>query len=213
MLTLQHLPMSEFVQSELLKALQPRQATPNLTLTTIPIEPNKSFELWMPNWTPKGSGFTPLEIELLRRDAPRVNKILSKLVWLMGAICLGEEDWEVGDRQPTYDWDTVVDIVRREGQCLNPIVTRVSFIPHAIIPIYDSDRKQVGKTLPQAWEISPAHWSIVFDDLVSSGQSFRLKQAGNWVSVDIWTGKPVRRDVKSGKFDVEYKDLYAIHRG
>jgi hypothetical protein len=213
MLTLQHLPMSEFIQSELLKALRPRQVTPNLTLATIPIEPNKCFELWTPNWAPKGSGFTPLEIELIRRDCPRISKILSKLVWLMGAVCLSEDDWEVGDREPIYDWDTVVDFVRREGQCINPIVTRVIFTPQAITPIYDSDRKQVGRTLPQGWEISPAHWSIVFDDLVPLGQGYRLKQAGDWVSVDIWTGKPMRRDVRSGKFSIEYKDLYTSRRG
>ena len=205
--------MSEFIQPELLKALRPRQATPNLTLATIPISQNEAFELWTPKWTLKGSGFTLLEIALLQRDRPRVTRILSKLVWLMGAICLREDDWDVGDRQPLYDWDAVVEFVRREGRCVNPIVTRVIFTPHAIIPIYDKGRKQEGRIPPQAWEISPPHWSIVFDDLIPVGQGFKLQQSADWVAVDIWTGKPMRREVRNGKFYVEYHDLYASNRG
>lgn len=213
MLSLHKLSMSEFIQSDLLKALRPRQATPNLTLTTVPICQNESFELWAPKWTPRGRNFTSLEIELLRRDRLRVNLILSKLVWLMGAICLGEDDWNVGDHQPLYDWDAVMDFVRREGRCVNPIVTRILFTPHSIIPIYDKARKQEGRIPPQAWEVSPPHWSIIFDDLISVGQAFQLKQAGDWVSVEIWTGKPMRREVRTGKLYVEYHDLYASKRG
>lgn len=211
--TLQHLSMSEFIQPELLRALRPRQATPNLTLATIPISQNEAFELWTPKWTPKGSGFTLGEIALLQRDRSRVTRILSKLVWLMGAICLREDDWDVGDRQPLYDWDAVVEFVRREGRCVNPIVTGVIFTPHAIIPIYDKDRKQEGRIPPQAWEISPPHWSLVFDDLIPVGQGFKLQQSADWVAVDIWTGKPMRREVRNGKFYVEYHDLYASNRG
>ncbi len=213
MFILQYPSISEFIQPELLKALRPKQKTPNLTLATIPISQKEYFELWTPKWTLKGNSFTPLEIDLLRRDRPRVARILSKLVWLMGAICLREDDWNVGDRQPIYDWDAVIDFVRREGHCVNPIVTRVIFSPHAIIPIYDSERKQQGKIPPQAWEISPPHWSIIFDDLIPVGQGFQLKQAREWVSVEIWTGKPMRRDVRSGEFCVEYHDLYASNRG
>lgn len=213
MFILQYPSISEFIQPELLKALRPKQKTPNLTLATIPISQKEYFELWTPKWTLKGSSFTPLEIDLLRRDRSRVASILSKLVWLMGAICLREDDWNVGDRQPIYDWDAVIDFVRREGRCINPIVTRVIFSPHAIIPIYDSERKQPGKIPPQAWEISPPHWSIIFDDLIPVGQGFQLKQAREWVSVEIWTGKPMRRDVRSGEFYVEYHDLYASNRG
>lgn len=212
MLTSQYLPLSEFIQSELLKALRAKRATPNLTLETVPIDHNLSFELWTPKWTAQGSACTPLEIELLRRDRPRVMRVLSKMIWLMGAVCVGEYDWDVGDRQPLYDWDGVIDFVRREARCVNPIVTRVIFNPHKIIPIYDKSRKQVGKILPQAWEISPPHWSIIFDDLVPDGEGFRLQQAGEWVSVDIWTGKPMRREVRSGRFYVEYHDLYASDR-
>lgn len=212
MFSLQHRSMSDFIQPEFLKALRPRQTTPTLSLTTVPIDQNLSFELWTPKWTPKARGLTPLEVELLIKDRPRVNRIMSKLVWLMGAICIVEDDLAVGDRPPIYDWDTVVDFVRLEGRCVNPIVTRVIFSPQAIIPIYDKSRKQEGRIPPQAWEISPPHWSIIFDDLIPVGKSFRLKQGGDWVSVEIWTGKPVRREVRSGKFYVEYHDLYATNR-
>ncbi|HBB34994.1 MAG TPA: hypothetical protein DDZ80_00350 [Cyanobacteria bacterium UBA8803] len=204
--------MSEFIQPEFLKALRPRQATPNLSLTVVPIDQHTSFELWTPKWTIKTKEFTPLEIELLRRDSPRVARIMSKLVWLMGAICIAEDDWEVGDRQPIYDWDNVVEFVRREGRSRNPLVTRVIFSPQTIIPIYDKGRKQVGRIPPQAWEVSPPHWSIIFDDLIPVEQSFQLKQGGDWVSVEIWTGKPMRREVRSGQFYVEYHDLYASNR-
>ena len=153
------------------------------------------------------------EIALLQRDRARVTRILSKLVWLMGAICLSEEDWDVGDRKPIYDWDTVIEFVRREGRYVNPIVTGVIFTPHSLIPIYDQARKQEGIIPPQAWEISPPHWSLVFDDLVPVGQGFGLKQAGDLVSVEVWTGKPMRRDVRNGKFYVEYRDFYASSRG
>jgi hypothetical protein len=88
-------------------------------------------------------------------------------------------------------------------------VTQIIFIPHKILPIYDRGRKQAGTRLPQAWEISPPHWSIIFDDLVPVGDSFQLNQASKWVSVNIWTGKPMRRDVRSGEFYVEYHGLYA----
>ncbi|MBE9129090.1 MULTISPECIES: hypothetical protein [unclassified Coleofasciculus] len=208
----QHRSMSDFIQSELLKALLPRQATPNLTLTTVSIDQSLSLELWTPRRTPKMRGLMPSEIEVLLRDRPRVVRIMSKLVWLMGAICIAEDDWEVGDRQPLYDWDSVIEFVRTEGRCVNPIVTRVIFSPQAIIPIYDRGRKQEGRIPPQAWEISPPHWSIIFDDLVPVGQNFQLKQGGDWVSVEIWTGKPIRREVRSGNFYVEYHDFYATNR-
>jgi hypothetical protein len=204
--------MSEFINSELLKALRPKEATPNLTLTVVPIDGNISFQLWTPNWTPKNRKFTPLEIELIRRDSQRVNRIISKLVWLMGAICIAEDDWNVGERQPIYDWDTILEFVCREGRCINPVVTRVHFIPQIIIPIYDKNRKQEGIIPPQAWEISPSHWSVIFDDLIPFGNRYELKQAGEWVSVEIWTGKPMRREVRDGAFSVEYHDIYASCR-
>lgn len=212
MVSVQHRSMSEFIQPELVKALRPNQVTPNLILTSVPIDPNISFELWKPKWMPKPKGFSALEIELLRRDRNRVNRIMSKLVWLMGAICISEDDWEVGDRQAIYDWEAVLDFVRREGRCINPIVTRVIFSPQSIIPIYDQSRQQEGRIPPQAWEISPPHWSIIFDDLIPIEESFLLKQGGDWVSVEIWTGKPMRREVRSGTFTVKYHDLYASNR-
>ena len=207
-----HLSMSGFINSKLLRALRAKQATPNLKLITIPLNHKESFELWMPKWTPKGRMFTKLEIELLRRDQPRLTRILSKMAWLMGAICISEDDWNVGDRQPIYDWDDLIEFVQREGNCANPIVTEVIFSPHAIIPIYDSERKQEGRIPPQAWEICPPHWSIIFDDLIPTRHGLRLKQSADWISVDIWTGKPMRREVGSGKLYVEYHDLYASRR-
>lgn len=212
MSSLLHVSMSEFINPKLFRALRAKQATPNLKLTTIPLNDKDSFELWIPKWTPKGRVFSELEIELLRRDQPRLNKILSKMVWLMGAICLVEDDWNVGDCQPIYDWDDLIEFVHSEGNCINPIVTEVIFRPHAIIPIYDEERKQEGRIPPQAWEISPPHWSIIFDDLPKTRQGFKLKQSAEWISVDIWTGKPMRREVGSGQFYVEYHDLYASKR-
>ncbi|MEQ9236979.1 hypothetical protein [Coleofasciculus sp. E2-BRE-01] len=212
MFSVQSRGMSEFVQSEFLQALPPRQATPNLTLTRVPIDPTVSFELWTPKWTPRLREFSPVELNLLECDRPRVNRILSKLTWLMGAICVPEDEFGVGDCQPIYDWDAVLEFVTREGRCVNPIVTRVGFNPQTIIPIYDRNRKQEGIIPPQAWEISPPHWSIIFDDLIPGEDGFQLKQSGDWISVEIWTGKPIRREVRSGKFYTEYHDLYATSR-
>jgi len=207
-----HLYMSEFINPKRLRALRAKQATPNLQLANIPLSHKESFELWMPKWIPKGRVFSKLEIELLRRDQPRVTKILSKMVWLMGAVCICEDDWDVGDRRPIYDWDDLIEFVKLEGNCVNPIVTKVIFTPHAIIPIYDSERKQEGRIPPQAWEIAPSHWSIIFDDLIPTREGLRLKQSADWISVDIWTGKPMRKEVGSGKLYVEYHDLYASRR-
>lgn len=204
--------MSEFIQVELTKAPRIEEITPNLTLETVPINKVESFELWSPKWTPKGAGLKPQEVELLKNDRLRVTRILSRLVWLMGAICIAEDDWSTGERQPLYDWNAVVEFVKREARCVNPIVTRVMFSTHAFLPIYDKDHKQRGLRPPQAWENSPPHWSVVFDDLVPDGEGFLLKQAENFVSVEIWTGKPVRRDVKNGHFYVEYNDIYAANR-
>ncbi|MBW4647540.1 MAG: hypothetical protein KME06_02395 [Kastovskya adunca ATA6-11-RM4] len=209
---MQHLLMSEFIQSELRKALRPRQSTPNLALTKVPIDQNLSFELWTPRWVSKINNFTPLEIELIRRETPRITRILSKLTWLMGAICIGEDDWMVGDRQSVRDWDSVIEFVKVEGRCVNPIPTKVVYSPHSLIPIYDSDRKQEGIIPPQAWEICPSRWTIIFDDLVPVGKSFRLKQSEDFISVEIWTGKPTRREVRNGKIYVEYRDIYASTR-
>ncbi|MEQ9548921.1 MAG: hypothetical protein RIM23_04810 [Coleofasciculus sp. G3-WIS-01] len=212
MFSVQSRGMSEFIHSEFLQALQPRLATPNLSLTNVPLDESLSFELWTPKWTPRLQDFNPVELHLLECDRSRINRILSKLVWLMGAICVAEDEFEVGERQPIHDWDAVLEFVTREGRCVNPIVTRVRFNPQTIIPIYDRNRKQEGIIPPQAWEISPPHWSIVFDDLITVDNGFQLKQSDDWVSVEIWTGKPIRREVRSGKFYTEYHDLYATSR-
>jgi hypothetical protein len=197
---------SAFVRPELLKVLSVKRDTPNLILTTVPLDAKSSFELWTPKWTPKGTILLPFEGELLQKDGLRVTKVLAKMVWLMGAICLAEDDWEVADRTPLYDWQKVIDFVIREGHCSAPIVTKVVFHPHSFVSIENPKVKATGVIPPLAWEISPPHWSIMFDSLIPVHGGFQVKPTGDLISVDIWMGKPMRRELQGGRFYVQFSD-------
>lgn len=203
---------SGFIPGELLKALRVHQNTPNLNLITVPLDIKTEFELWTPKANPRGIRLSPIEGELWQKDSIRINQIVAKMMWLMGVICLTEEDWNVGDRKPVYDWPTLLEFVKREGRCKNPIITKIIYHPHSFVCIEAPESRFQRNIPPSAWEVSPSHWSIVFEELIKTYDGYMVKATPNWLTVDIWTGKPIRRNTRTGEFEVIYSDRHTTKR-
>lgn len=202
-----------FIGSEELKSLHPKEATPNLKLIKTPLTAETSLELWQPKVNFKETALLASETPFLKQEFLRVHKVIAKMIWLMGAICIAEDEWAVGkEHQNFYNWQQVINFVRKEGQCYNPVVTNFVFHSHSFNTIKQNAFGTATKSLPQAWEIAPAHWLVTFDDFVQKEGTFYLKPLKSFISVEIWTGQPLRRNIKTGQFSVNYYDRHNAKR-
>lgn len=80
------LPLPDFQQASLeeIQALQRRYAIPGVVKRIITLDATTSWEYW---WCVPGRLLLPDDVELLQRVRPRVEAILSNLIWLWERVC------------------------------------------------------------------------------------------------------------------------------
>ncbi|UBF24723.1 hypothetical protein K9N68_24080 [Kovacikia minuta CCNUW1] len=171
--------MNSFIPNEIAVAPNPLALTPNLKLTTIPIDAYTCFELWIP----ANILLLPEEAMLLKGDRSRLEEICARLTWLVGARFVGNES----QTPPVliYDWREVQSQIRTLSEDFNAI--GVTYLPQAISPDAEDD-------ISPSWTLRPPSWNISLLSLkpVSSGFGLEILP----FSLSISLGESVTRREK-----------------
>lgn len=169
-----HVMIDSFIPTELAVAPNPLGLAPHLKLTTIPIDAQTCFELWMPATR---STLLPEEAMLLRGDRSRLEEICARLTWFLGARLLRCET-ETCDSL-IYNWREVQRLLHQSGVDFHGL--GVSYNPQAIYP---------DETM-RAWTFRPASWKISFLILKSIETGYAVELSP--VSLSISLGESVTR--------------------
>lgn len=179
---------------------QKRDRLPGIVKRIIPIDNNTAWEYW---WCVPGRLLLPEDIELLQRDRPRVEAILSKLIWLWGAYCHGEQtSRSFSEGAAIHDWQAVLAFV--DQQHLKPEIIDIDFLPLAVNNLYGQDTT----TTPDYVAVEPAHWHIEFFPLQTVDGYFQLQEPKQLCSCQIWTNKPFLKHLTSGNVLIPEKNLW-----
>lgn len=179
---------------------QKRDRLPGIVKRIIPIDNNTAWEYW---WCVPGRLLLPEDVEVLQSDRPRVEVILSKLIWLWGAYCLGEQTSCSFSDEPTYDWQAVLAFVYQQN--LKPDILDIDFLPMAINNLYAQDART---TTPEYTAVEPAHWHIEFFSLQTVDGYAQLQEPKQLCSCQVWTRQPFLKHRVSGKVVIPEKNLW-----
>lgn len=179
---------------------QRREQIPGIVKRIIPLDNQTTWEYW---WCVPGRLLLPEDVELLRSDRPRVEAILSKLVWLWGSCCFGEESSRIHDYKPIYDWQQIIAFVHHQG--LKPDVLDIDFFPTTVK--LDERHSNLSSTTPHHVAVEPDHWHIEFFQLQATNGGFELQEPKPVCSCQIWTGKPFLKHLETGEATTRY-DLW-----
>lgn len=176
---------------------------PGIVKRIIPLDTDTYWEYW---WCVPGRMLLPEDVELLKRDRPRVEKILEKLVWLFGGYCFYKDSSRDGEQIPVHDWQDVLKFAYQQGFDESYLLD-IDFLPLAIkrtSELYDS-AEQDSETTPIA--VEPAHWHIEFLQLIPTEDGCEIQEPKEVCSCQIWTGKPFIKHQFTGASSVRY-DLW-----
>ncbi len=196
------LPNSQQASQAEIRAIQQRDQIPGIVKRLIPLDSTIYWEYW---WSVPGRLILPEDAELLQRDRPRVEAILSKLVWLWGGHCFGDETSRHQDREPVYDWQQVMAFAQQQG--LKPDLLDIDFLPMAIKLDDLHSNATLDPAAPNHVAVEPAHWHIEFFQLQPKDGGFELQEPKNVCSCQIWTSKPFIKDLVTSKLITRY-DLW-----
>lgn len=172
--------IDSFVPIELAVAPNPLGLASHLKLTTIPIDTQTCFELWMP---PSDALILPEEAMLLAGDRPRLEEICAQLTWLLGANL--ESAGTLGLLQQVQDWQMVQQAIQQSGFQVDAL--GVMHTPQAICS------SEAGKSA--TWTLCPTSWTVLFFGLQPIDNRYRVDQYP--IRLTIATGQTVTRPIRS----------------
>lgn len=179
--------------------IQKRDRISGLYKRISPLDHAKGWEYW---WCIPGRMLLPEDMEVLRSDRPRVEAILEQLVWLLGGHCLSANCHFDGQNQPFYDWQEVLQFVTQSG--LNADVIDIDFFPTSL----QRNNKPIAgiptDEISQYVAIEPAHLHIEFFGLEAIDAGFKLQEPKPLCSCQLWTGKPMLKNLKTGESIIRY---------
>lgn len=201
-----HLPGGEEASAEKIRHIQLQLGIPGLVKRLIPLNPLTFWEYW---WCVPGRILLPEDMDVLKSDRPRLEAILSKLVWLLGGNCFGDNTPLHEESNPVYDWQQVLAFVENCG--LRADLLDIDFMPTAIEPrplfsLNNGHGPSSGES-PNFVAIEPAHWHIEFFQLEPIAGGFDLLHPKQLCSCQIWTGKPFIKNLQTGETKTRY-DLW-----
>ncbi len=157
---------------------------PGIVKRLIPLDNNTFWEYW---WCVPGMVLLPEDVELLRKDFARVEKILTKLIWLWGGRFIGAEaSCEVNS------WQQVWELVSENK--LNPEVVDIDFLPLTI------KANEVEGNIA----VAPAHWHIEFFQLEAVAGGYKLQEPKKACGCQIWTRSPFIKQLATGEATICY---------
>lgn len=185
-----------------IRAIQLRDRIPGLVKRLIPLDSLLSWEYW---WCVPGRLLLPEDVELINRDRPRVETILSQLVWLFGACCFGNDSDRIGEQQPVHDWQEVLAFARRQG--FESYLLDIDFFPTAVKLFNPEAESADNQNEPEYVAVEPSHWHVEFFHLQPTNGGFEIHEPKAICSCQIWTGKPFIKHRHSGETVTRY-DLW-----
>lgn len=171
--------IDSFVPTELAVAPNPLGLASHLKLTTIPIDSQTCFELWMPT---ADSMLLPEEAMLLVGDRPRLEEICAQLTWLLSGTL--HASGNPMHSQRLYDWQAVQDSIQQSGLQVDAL--GVTHTPEAICSQEDGQSA--------AWSLYPTSWTVLFLGLKPIGNSYRVEI--HPIRLTIATGESVTKPMR-----------------
>ncbi|WP_250121714.1 hypothetical protein [Chroococcidiopsis sp. CCMEE 29] len=196
------LPNSQQASLEEIRAIQRRDHIPGVVKRMIPLEANALWEYW---WCVPGRLLLPEDIQLLESDRPRVEAIVSKLVWLWGGICFGKETIRPQDCAPVYDWQQVLAFVHQQG--FKPDLLDIDYLPMAVRLDRRHSNSMLDSSAPSHVAVEPPHWHIEFFQMQPTEGGCELQEPKTICSCQIWTSKPFIKHLETGEVKTRY-DLW-----
>ncbi|MBD2004019.1 MULTISPECIES: hypothetical protein [Cyanophyceae] len=194
------IPDGRSASKEEIRLIQRRDRIPGVIKRTLPLDAQIYWEYW---WCIPDRVLLEEDLELLRSDRIRQETILSKLVWLFGGYCFGDDSKLHGEKDPVYDWQKVVEFACQHNY--QSYVLDIDFLPTAI--------KQVQRQHSnECVAVEPAHWHIEFFRLQQTEGDFEIQEPKNLCSCQIWTGKPFIKNLQTGETLTRY-DLWISSPG
>ena len=158
---------------------------PGIVKRIIPIDNTTFWEYW---WCVPGRLLLPEDVALLQSDFPRVESILTKLVWLWGGRFIGDET-----SRDVSNWQQVLELGRENK--LNPDVIDIDFLPLTVKA--NDDEGNIA--------VAPAHWHIEFFQLEATSGGYKLQEPKKACGCQIWTGKPFVKQLDTEESMIRYE--------
>ena len=158
---------------------------PGIVKRIIPIENTTFWEYW---WCVPGQLLLPEDVALLQSDFPRVESILTKLVWLWGGRFIGDET-----SREVSNWAQVLELGRENK--LNLDVMDIDFFPLTV-----KNNETAGSIA-----VEPAHWHIEFFQLEPTDGGYKLQEPKKACGCQIWTGKPFVKQLDTEEALIRYE--------
>lgn len=163
---------------------------PNLLLRKIILDRNSSFQVWSPN---SGAILNATEANILKSDLFRIEAICTRLVSLLGATCSEYEEHLLTNQKLIDNWEDVKYFASKYS--FKPNAIDVLFSPQTIRQL---DTTSISNSIK--WVIEPACWEIFLLELKSVSQGFQVvSRPNNYLSVIVWTGKPIVKSIPQGR--------------
>lgn len=178
------------------------QATPGVIKRVIPLDAQTFWDYW---WCVPNRLLLPEDVEVLRGDRDRVERILEKLVWLFGGYCFNQDSDRQGELQPRHSWQEIVAFARQQG--FESYFLDIDFFPAAIACDDRYRNLAEGNDNIGHVAVEPAHWHIEFFQLASTQGGFEIQQPKTVCSCQIWMGKPFIKHLQTGETMTRY-DLW-----
>ncbi len=199
--------VAEFLQESPaeIREQQRRDRIPGIVKRIVPIDNNTTWEYW---WCVPGRTILPEDLEVLQSDRPRVEAILSRMVWLWGGYCFGEQSTHsLADSEPIYDWQKVLDFAHQQN--LTPDILDIDYLPGVVNRLYSQQSDAVSsRATPDYVAVEPAHWHVEFFQLQPVDGGYELKEPKQLCSCQIWTSKPFLKHIASGEIKIPDTDLW-----
>ena len=158
---------------------------PGIVKRIIPIDNTTFWEYW---WCVPGRLLLPEDVALLQSDFPRVESILTKLVWLWGGRFIGDET-----SRDVSNWQQVLELGRENK--LNPDIIDIDFLPLTVKA--NEDEGNIA--------VEPAHWHIEFFQLEPTDGGYKLQEPKKACGCQIWTGKPFVKQLDTEEAIIRYE--------
>jgi len=183
---------------------QQRDRIPGIVKRIIPIDNNTNWEYW---WCVPGRIILPEDLQVLQSDRPRVEAIISKLIWLWGGHCFGEQSTHnLADSEPVYNWQKVLDFAHKQN--LTPEILDIDFLPGAVNQLYSQESNATSRSTPDYVGVEPAHWHIEFFQLQPVEGGYELKEPKQLCSCQIWTSKPFLKNIATDEVTISEQALW-----
>ncbi|MBD1836238.1 hypothetical protein H6F61_27040 [Cyanobacteria bacterium FACHB-472] len=194
------IPDGRSASKEEIRLIQRRDRIPGVIKRTLPLDAQIYWEYW---WCIPDRVLLEEDLELLRSDRIRQETILSKLVWLFGGYCFGDDSELHGEKDPVYDWQKVVEFACQHNY--QSYVLDIDFLPTAIKQVQQQHSNECVA-------VEPGHWHIEFFRLQQTEADFEIQEPKNLCSCQIWTGKPFIKNLQTGESLTRY-DLWISSPG